>query len=544
MKKHLQYLFLFLLLCMSQNIFAQFTTDSSQTFFVCQATGMQTGVRGFSDDNGGTYSFWVDKRAGNAGSAVYGQHLDSLGNPLWAVDGKLIEQAPAKEVWRMNAVRWNSGILVAWVQGTFGAGGDTLYANYYDLNGTPIWSQPTVVANKQSSLSIIYVNFDNLDIFPHDEGATITYGLTYSGGSGVFSYNRIDTLGAIYWALDSKVYTGGGYYYRCAYDNHNGFYIAATTGGLGAHIYVGHMDGQGNETIGSPVDISTVAGGRGNDLWKVICGADTSCYVVWDNNTPGDVNIAKIKPNGNLPWGGGGARPICTSQGYKAEVDVIIVGDTIYTIWDDPRPPAANYFVYMQMLDTAATPLWTPNGILLSNLGAYLPYPKLVSVGNDVVAAYVVNGSFRAQKIHPDSSLAWATNGVALVINNVPYYEDFILLNTGGTSVTSIWKESLENICASKIQANGILASVPVVVENTFDIYPNPASDRFVIALNEKTKGAIKIEMTDAFGRLVYTTKEMSSSTIEVNTSKFAAGLYYVRVIADGFQSTQKLMIR
>ncbi|MBL0340857.1 MAG: hypothetical protein IPP71_07990 [Bacteroidetes bacterium] len=46
---------------------AQFNSDSSQTFFVCNATGVQNSVSAFGDSNGGTYSFWIDKRIGTAG---------------------------------------------------------------------------------------------------------------------------------------------------------------------------------------------------------------------------------------------------------------------------------------------------------------------------------------------------------------------------------------------------------------------------------------------------------------------------------------------
>src|SRR5436853_2986015 len=99
---------------------SQFIADSSQTYFVCNASGSQSSVSAFTDGNGGTYSFWIDKRNGTSGTAIYGQRMDSLGNPYWQANGKLFYQENAKEVWLMKAVAWQSGFLMAWVQGGFG----------------------------------------------------------------------------------------------------------------------------------------------------------------------------------------------------------------------------------------------------------------------------------------------------------------------------------------------------------------------------------------------------------------------------------------
>ncbi len=79
---------------------AQFSDDSAKTFFVCNAAGTQETVSAFGDASGGTYSFWIDKRNGNAGTAIYGQHLDSLGVPQWTVNGKSLYQGTV----------WKSGI--------------------------------------------------------------------------------------------------------------------------------------------------------------------------------------------------------------------------------------------------------------------------------------------------------------------------------------------------------------------------------------------------------------------------------------------------
>ena len=532
-----------MLLCFGKSANAQFSYDSVQTFFVCNATGSQTSVSAFSDGNGGTYSYWIDKRNGLAGSAIYGQHLDSLGFPQWTANGKLLATATSKEIWNMKAVQWQSGTLIAWVQGGFGIGGDTIHCMYYDQAGIAQWSTPTVVANKQGQ--IIYVDGANLDIYTTNTNATITFSLVPSGGNTYFSFNKIDNTGNLSLPINSISYTGGGYYYHSADDHHGGFFVAASTGGLGAHIYVGHFDAQGNSTISSPVDISTVAGGRGNDQWNIFCGSDTSAYVAWDNSSPGDVHLAKIKADGSLPYGSGGAKPVCTVPGYKALTYGTIANDTIYIIWADPRQGASNYKVYMQKLTTDGDPLWTTDGVLLSDLSNYSPYPKLAITGNEVVATYVSGSKFRAQQIHPDSTIGWTPNGIAMNTNNLPSTLDYVIVPSNDGSTTIIWKESGENICASRIRQNGTLTNISSPTITQLELFPNPATDQFSIQVKNTGEEKSLIRIFNANGQLVseQTDSEKGEHQLMISTSKLSSGIYTVTVTGTNLNRAGRLSI-
>lgn len=517
---------------------AQFNSDSSKTFFVCDTTGSQSLVSAFGDGNGGTYSFWIDKRNGSSGSAIYGQHLDSLGMPQWTKNGKLFYQQNAKEIWLMKAVAWQSGILVSWIQGGFGVGGDTLYCNYYNNNGISQWTQPTVAANKQGS--IIYVGIDNLDIYPNDSGATVTYGLTYSGGNSVFSFNRIDFNGNLRWPLDTFSYQGNGYYYQTGYDNHNGFYVATSTGGLGALIYMGHFDLQGNQTMSSPIDITGTAGGRGNSQWKIICDNDSNAYVIWASYTNNNISISKIKPDGTKPWSD--AKQICAATGLQDYPDVMIKNDTIYSIWDDARPGASGYEIYMQKTDTAGNMLWTPDGILLSNLNSYIPYPKLVKSGNNIIATYLVGGSYHAQKIKPDSTIIWNQNGIVINVPNPPFYGDYQLIPSANGNVTAIWKEVGENICAARIRPNGTLTAIENLTTEHVVVYPNPASN--IISIVHNQKNAV-LNIYNEMGNLIFYQNIDNSSDriLTLNTTNYPSGIYSIVLFNGEHYSIKRVVV-
>lgn len=522
---------------------AQFIADSSKTYFVCNAAGVQSNVSAFGDANGGTYSFWIDKRNGTAGSAIYGQHLDSLGVPIWSSNGKMFYQEKAKEVWLMKAVAWQNGILVSWVQGGFGIGGDTLFCNYYNADGVSQWTEPAVIANKQGN--IIYVGIDNMEVYPNDFGATFTFGLTYSGGNNYLSFNHIDFSGKLQWPLDNFAYQGNGYYYQTGYDNHNGFYVATSTGGLGAHIYMGHFDLKGNLTIPVPVDVCGTAGGRGNSQWKVICDAAGNAYIVWASYTKGDISMTKIKPDGTLAWSD--AKQICSATGAQEYPDAIINKDTIYAIWDDSRPGSlGNFDIYMQKLDTAGNSLWTTNGILLSHLNSYIPYPKLVVAGNNIVAAYEVNNGFRGQQIQPDSSISWKQNGVSVNVKNMPFYGDYQLTASINGGVTAIWSEGENNICAARVRPGETFTSIAERKEKSLQIFPNPARDNIFISGNCLNGSTISFKIFNASGNQIFFSDEKNlsgnfSKTISVNN--FQSGVYTIRIQAPDFMETKKVIV-
>ncbi len=540
------YLLLFIasyLLGISGNqLLAQFSDDTTQTFFVCNATGNQLNLRAFSDGSNGTYSFWLDKRNGSAGTAIYGQHLDSLGNPDWSVNGKQLCSAVGKEIWTMDAVTWQNGFLVAWIQGGFGVGGDTLFANYFDLNGDPMWPEPVVVGNKQGL--IIYVSIDNLNIFPTTNGANIIYGLVLTGGSNFLSWNNIDYSGNLRWALDSNQYFGNGYYYVMADDGYDGFYVAASTGGLGASINVGHFDENGLSTISSPVNISTVAGGR-NGVWNVFCDSDTNAYVAWESNPTGNVFIAKIEPDGTLPWSVSGEKPVCTAAGFKANTYAKMYDDTIYVQWDDPRNGATNYRVYMQKLNTDGNPLWTVDGIQVTEQSGYLPYGKFIKAGDQIISTYNISSVFRAQSISPDSSLLWGQNGLTLNSANPCNSMDQVTVESQDGSTTVFWSEPLGNICASRIRENGTLTEIVSVKKSTMNVYPNPAKDQIHVNLSGKVSGISKISIFSSMGKLMLheNFRTDSKSDFVVNTSALISGTYFIRVEGDDYNYNSRFVI-
>ena len=71
-------------------------------------------------------------------------------------------------------------------------------------------------------------------------------------------------------------------------------------------------------------------------------------------------------------------------------------------------------------------------------------------------------------------------------------------------------------------------------------IYPNPADDKAIISVS--VAGA-KIVVSDMQGRILLS-DDMNESTYELNTSNYAAGVYYIRIISGNAVNTQKLIVK
>ena len=74
-------------------------------------------------------------------------------------------------------------------------------------------------------------------------------------------------------------------------------------------------------------------------------------------------------------------------------------------------------------------------------------------------------------------------------------------------------------------------------------IYPNPAKDKATLSLSGLTANA-KIIVSDLQGRIIQTEYlQAGTETYELNTSNYASGVYYIRILCGNNSNTQKLII-
>jgi hypothetical protein len=244
-----------------------------------------------------------------------------------------------------------------------------------------------------------------------------------------------------------------------------------------------------------------------------------------------------------MPWGN--AKQICAAAGQQENPDAIIKNNTIYSVWDDGRPGAFNYYIYVQKTDTAGNMLWTPDGVQICNLTSGNPYPKLVSSGNNIMATYAVTGGFRGQKIRTDSTTMWQQNGVMINIPNVPAFNDYQLVPSANNIVTAIWREGLDNICAARVRADGTLTNIVEHTESEIGLFPNPATNQFSIQLSSGNHKDALISIYNTMGELIFRDKNAGdiNGLINISSTNFPAGFYFIEITAAEFRTSAKVCV-
>jgi hypothetical protein len=101
----------------------------------------------------------------------------------------------------------------------------------------------------------------------------------------------------------------------------------------------------------------------------------------------------------------------------------------------------------------------------------------------------------------------------------------------------------------SSINVTACREGEEVIVAADMDVYPNPASTQFTVSLNTNTEfsGNADVYVVNLIGEIVYTGMAQSINGVVLNTIELdhaiAGGLYLVKVIANGNEYTEQLVI-
>jgi hypothetical protein len=123
------------------NIFAQRVNASGTMLWadcgvsVCSAPNSQIEVAIAPDENGGAIATWYDKRNG-VDYNIYAQRIDTLGAPVWTVDGVPVCTAVSNQEWPVIVADGAGGAVIAW---------HDLRFNNYDVFGQRVDSLGTVL---------------------------------------------------------------------------------------------------------------------------------------------------------------------------------------------------------------------------------------------------------------------------------------------------------------------------------------------------------------------------------------------------------------
>ena len=282
---------------------------------VCIANENQTYIKIVSDNSGGVYILWNDYR--NYYWKLYGQHLDSQGNPIWDINGIQLDNANSFNYYYNALSDGQDGLIVAYPN--FDGTNQNIYINRYLYDGSMAWNEPVVLDNSPG----YHLNIE----------ASLL-----SNGEIMFSW--VCSLTDIKKLYAQKMNINGDLLWQNSlliFDNFSSSNID--------YLY-------------SPSIIST---------------SDNAVIIAWEGNISdaksSGIIAQKVNFDGTFLWNEGGV-----NVGGIPLNNAVLESDFnggCYIAWIDCRNtdsvPQENFDIYGQHLSTSGQPLWEPNGRIICN---------------------------------------------------------------------------------------------------------------------------------------------------------------------------------
>jgi photosystem II stability/assembly factor-like uncharacterized protein len=171
----------------------------------------------------------------------------------------------------------------------------------------------------------------------------------------------------------------------------------------------------------------------------------------------------------------------------------------------------------------------TDNGVSWTNITAGLTgvveIYRFMRVGNKVYAC-----TDKGTKMSEDHGLTW-TNLGGITKTMFSFAREGNYLYAGTTSY--LYKMDLPGGGASIYNSNQ---------NYKVNIYPNPAKD--FTSIEGLPNNVDIVNITDLYGKTVWSENNVKSSSLEINTSSFSSGIYILSIISRGNRSDYRLVIR
>lgn len=164
---------------------------------------------------------------------------------------------------------------------------------------------------------------------------------------------------------------------------------------------------------------------------------------------------------------------------------------------------------------------------------SWAPFSNTVTIAADSIFTWNFGGTPPSTdyNVNPTHTFVVASNGNVSnqLIVKIQKMSDYSAVTVPDVKA---WTVSV-TICNVGLTENSI--------ENQFAVYPNPATDKVVVMLNNVNKDT-QIQVLNALGQVVLTRTNLTEKN-ELNTESFAKGVYFVRVSNGKEASTSKLII-
>lgn len=431
-----------------RNIYAQRTNSDGQLQWgltsnpkpVCLHSAQKFIEQVIPDGSGGAFVAWSDNRNSFDSSDMYLQHLNSNGDPLWAVNGIMINNENDREAFEIRLCTDGSGgVIVVWSESIY----DTdffvttysqLFAQKYTSTGAAQWGD--------GGLEICMVDAlrDNPSIVPDGSGgAIISFADKRNSNQAegdVFDNidiyaQRISSAGLLLWTDDA---------------------VAVNTQPNNQELY-----GEYYQTT------ATLPDGSGG---VIILFED----FLANDDLVSNFYVQHLNGTGVKQWGAAGL-PVCVSNNEKFLIKMQTDGAAgLVAFWSEDRTGAGIYSSYAQRILANGSANWTVDGVkLIDNNGRYAYGNDLVNdgSGNYIYSWTNEANHLVAQKINAAGAIQWGVTNKEVCTNPNAFPVLARIVKSDGNNSIITWLDnrnftnSSTDIYAAKLDNNGYLVGPP-----------------------------------------------------------------------------------
>lgn len=517
---------------------------------MCEAPGQQQFPRLVSDGSGGAIVVWEDGRTGS--TRIYAQRIDSAGVVQWATDGVVICTADGAERPRLVS-DGAGGAIITWWDMRAGWPIGSVCAQRVDGSGATKWAQNGVVLDSVANSVAFPV------IAAYDSGAVIAW----HGVDGEPWIQKIDTAGVIQWAPGGvQIASRGDNPMSIIGDGAGGVILAWSeydVDYIDKEIYASHIDAAGNVALTPPDGAIICDGPEAQVFPDCVPDGHGGAIIGWYDTRDADhyPYAQRYAPDGSMQWttwwSACGVRSADAVAGAGAPALLASDGDDgAFVAWRG----LMSSDVFVQLIDSVGTPQWS--GDLRLTTDAFGGVTDLVADGAGGVFVLMSRNESKIKLQHLSAlGVPSFTNEGLTLAYGIQYLGNMEGAPDGEGALIVAWAESPVfdfNIYVSRAVApdfpttTGSLISAHMPTGFRLDpITPNPVHGLAMVSYATGRPSRVALELFDARGVKIRTLMDRAvpegGSTFQWNTDGLAGGVYVIRMIADGFTASQRVVI-
>lgn len=538
---------------------AQWPINPANPLPICNDASSQKNLGIVSDGQGGYITLWTDNRLAADRYAIFGQRITAQGDLLWESNGRLLREVPGRSINTYGAARMsNNNFMIAYSSGLGQFTADTLYAMAFDVDGQPVWAQPTLLAQPGM---LPGTGTANGHWYPRMaqvlNGIFIGWGTNPIGAADYVHIARVlndgtnlmPVQGVEVTTMNNSIVTGP---WTFRHDLNGGLMLEERWGnGSGAPLYAMRVDSMGAQLWPALLQVSANSMGLSYE-WTTAVAPTSRVNSIWGYGY--DLRMSIYDTTGVLQ-NSGAPIDVCIHPDVQENPFVVQTADESTVFWSDNRTSAGNgRQVFMQRFDAQGNALLTANGVLAMQMnGNLIGFPRAIAVGGGTHIVTMFSGvdqlggtgGFRAGRITNTGTNLWSDTTIFAIPSKGPNGGSaYGIVPDGSGGAIAVWFNWEDDaIYTARIASDGRLGpdDNTAIAERDGDdalrAYPNPANDQVTIAFDTPfAGGSAVVELIDATGRTIRAERiaAYSASHTMALSPELADGLYQVVIKIPG----------